>query len=206
MSPATSQGPDQITTASDGTLWWTEDGANAIGERTTAGVFHQYTVPGATHGGIGGPSLKGIAVGSDGNIWFTNWGSSGDFIGRMTPTGQVTEFPLPFATDPVGIVNGPDGNLWFAAYGSNTIDVMLTSGTILHQYPVPVPSGVGGGAQLTDITVGSDKNLYFTEQIGDIGEITTSGAVTITPVSTTVPTVPGAQRTAAARHHERARW
>ncbi len=98
---------------------------------------------------------------------------------------------MSFSTDPYGIVGGPDGNLWFTAYGTNMIDVMSTSGTIVHQYPVPVPSGIGGGAQLADITVGSDKNLYFTEQIGDIGEITTSGVVTITPVSTTIPTVPG---------------
>jgi streptogramin lyase len=188
----TGQGPDQITTASDGTLWWTEDGSNAIGDLTPAGVFNQFAVPGASSGGIIGPSLKGITVGSDGNVWFTNWGALGDFIGRMTPTGDVTEFPLPFGTDPVGIVNGPDGNLWFMAYGSNTIDVMATSGTMLHQYPVPVSSGAGGLALLTDITVGPDKNLYFTEQTGDIGEITTSGVVTITPVSTTITTVPGA--------------
>ena len=44
--------------------------------------------------------MKGITVGSDGNIWFTNWGASGDFIGMMTPTGNLTEFPLPSGTDP----------------------------------------------------------------------------------------------------------
>jgi streptogramin lyase len=183
----TSQGPDQITTTSDGTLWWTEGGANSIGELTTAGVFQQYPVPNATHGGIIGPSLKGITAGSDGNIWFTNWGSSGDFVGMITPTGSITEFPLPFGTDPSGIANGPDGNLWFAAYGSNTIDVMSTSGALLHQYPVASGQGL-----LNDITVGSDNNLYFTAGSGDIGEITTSGVVTNFPVSATVPTVPGA--------------
>ena len=168
----------------DGTLWLTEDGPGAIGELTTSGVFHSYTVPNATNGGIIGPSLKGITVGSDGNIWFTNWGSSGDFIGMMTPSGTVSEYSLP-GTSPVGITSGPDGNLWFTAYGSNTIDVMSTSGTILRQYPV-------SGGSLAYITVGSDGNLYFTEQSGDIGEITTSGVATSTPVSTTVPTVPGA--------------
>ena len=132
-------------------------------------------------GGIIGPSMKGITVGSDGNIWFTNWGSLGDFIGRMTPTGNVTEFSLPFGTDPVGIASGPDGNLWFAAYGSNTIDVMSTSGTMLHQYSASGSDRRPG--DLDDITVGSDKNLYFTEQTGDIGEITTSGVVTSHSVS-----------------------
>ena len=105
----------------------------------------------------------------------------------MTPTGTITEFPLPSGTDPSGIVSGPDGNLWFAAYGSNTIDVMSTSGTLLQQYPAG-----GSQSQLLDITVGSDKDLYFTEQAGDIGQITTAGVVTLFPVSTTVSTVPGA--------------
>jgi streptogramin lyase len=188
----TGQEPDQITTSSDGTLWFTEDGATAIGELTTAGVFHQYPVPNATNGGIIGPSMKGIAVGSDGNIWFTNWGSSGDFIGMMTPSGNLTEFPLPFGTDPYGITSGPDGNLWFTAYGSNTIDVMSTSGMILHQYGVTATAGSGGLGDLNDITVGSDNNVYFTAGTGYIGKITASGVVTMTPVSTTVTTVPGA--------------
>ncbi len=183
----TGQGPDQITKTSDGTLWWTEDGSNAIGELTPGGIFKQYAVPNAYSGGIIGPSMKGITAGSDGNIWFTNWGPLGDFIGRITPSGVVTEYTLPGNTSPVGIVGGPDGNLWFAAYGTNTIDVMSTSGTMLHQYPVTVPAGEGGLASLEYITVGSDKNLYFTAQDGYIGEITTSGAVTSTPV----PTVPG---------------
>ncbi len=183
----TGQGPDQITTASDGTLWWTEDGSNAIGELTRAGVFNQYAVPNAYSGGIIGPSMKGITVGSDGNIWFTNWGPFGDFIGKMTPAGSVTEFPLSGGTDPYGITSGPDGNLWFVAYGTNTIDVMSTAGTMLDEDPI----GNGLGS-LADITVGSDNNLYFTAQTGYIGEITTSGVVTSTPVSTTVQTVPGA--------------
>jgi streptogramin lyase len=188
----TGQEPDQITKSSDGTLWFTEDGAMAIGELTTSGVFHAYTVPNATNGGILGPSLKGITVGSDGNIWFTNWGSSGDFIGMMTPSGSVTEFPLSFGTDPVGITSGPDGNLWFTAYGSNTIDEMSTSGSLLNQFSIIPPGGSSGPGDLADITVGSDDNLYFTEQTGYIGQMTTSGTVTNFPVSTTMPTVPGA--------------
>jgi streptogramin lyase/sugar lactone lactonase YvrE len=189
---STGQGPDQITKASDGTLWWTEDDANSIGELTPAGVFHEYSVPNATHGGILGASMKGITIGSDGNVWFTSWGSSGDFIGMMNSAGQPTEYSLPFGTDPDGITSGPDNNLWFVAYGSNTIDVMSTSGAMLHQYPVSVAPGTGGLEQLEDITLGPDNNFYFTAQTGYIGEITTSGVVTESPVSTTVTTVPGA--------------
>jgi virginiamycin B lyase len=43
-------------------------------------------------------------------------------IGRITPVGAVTEFPLPTAgSAPVGITAGPDGNLWFAEQAGNRI-------------------------------------------------------------------------------------
>ncbi len=159
---------------------------------TLTGAVYQYPVSGATNGGIIGPSMKGITAGPDGNVWFTNWGSSGDFIGMITPGGQVSEYSLPFGTDPVGITSGPDGNLWFTAYGTNTIDVMSTAGTLLHQYSINPPGGSGDPGQLAYITMGSDHNLYFSEQTGYIGEMTISGTPTNFPVSTTVPTVPGA--------------
>jgi virginiamycin B lyase len=35
-------------------------------------------------------------------------------IGRITPAGDITEFPLPRPlTRSFGITAGPDGNLWF---------------------------------------------------------------------------------------------
>jgi len=61
-------------------------------------------------------------TGPDGNLWFTEYAS--DQIGRMTPAGVVTEFPLPAGSAPYGIVVGPDGNLWFAETGSNKIGRM----------------------------------------------------------------------------------
>jgi virginiamycin B lyase len=53
-----------------------------------------------------------ITEGPDGNLWFTEW--SGNKIGRITPSGTVTEFTIPTAaSSPNGIVAGPDGNIWF---------------------------------------------------------------------------------------------
>ena len=41
---------------------------------------------------------------------------NGGIIGRITPNGTITEFPLPnkFNSNPFPITAGPDGNLWFA--------------------------------------------------------------------------------------------
>ena len=187
--------PSSITATSNGTLWWTEYGTGAIGELTPDGIVHEYTVPGALYCcGEEGSGLGGITLGPDGNVWFTDTSEtlSGDFVGRITANGVITEFPLPELTKPEAIASGPDGNLWILSYIGNTIDVVSTSGTLLHTYHVPVPAGFGGLAGLHDITAGSDKNLYFTEGDGNIGEITTNGDITIFPVSTTVPTVPSA--------------
>jgi len=44
-------------------------------------------------------------------------------IGRITPSGTITEFPssLPAGSNPSGIVTGSDGNLWFADQGKTAI-------------------------------------------------------------------------------------
>src|SRR5438105_9999155 len=52
-----------------------------------------------------------ITAGTDGNLWFTDPVASE--IGRITPSGQVTEFPGLSAE--IDITAGPDGNLWFTA-------------------------------------------------------------------------------------------
>src|SRR6266436_741926 len=51
----------------------------------------------------------GITLGPDGNLWFTE--SRADQIGKITPNGSITEYPLPSGVAS-GIAAGPDGNLW----------------------------------------------------------------------------------------------
>src|SRR5690349_12794015 len=54
---------------------------------------------------------RAITAGPDGNLWFT---LADDQIGRITPAGQVTAFPVPQSPfGPESITSGPDGNLWF---------------------------------------------------------------------------------------------
>ncbi len=61
-----------------------------------------------------------IAAGHDGNLWFTEvvynqqYELIGSKIGRISPSGTITEFSVPTAkSGPDGITAGPDGNLWF---------------------------------------------------------------------------------------------
>lgn len=86
-----------------------------------------------------GDFLNAITEGPDGDFWFT-W--TGDYVGRITPTGTVTEFSAPSSDAPDSIVTGPDGNLWFSSnLGPRDIAKMTTSGT-LTIYPLPnTPAG-----------------------------------------------------------------
>jgi plastocyanin len=61
---------------------------------------------------------KGIVTGPDGNLWYA--ANARNAIARFTPSGVVTEFPVP-QTFPVGITAGPDGNIWFTEQGANRI-------------------------------------------------------------------------------------
>jgi virginiamycin B lyase len=50
-------------------------------------------------------------------VWFTSSDATTNagFIGRITPTGQITEFPIAASgSSPQAITVGPDGALWFA--------------------------------------------------------------------------------------------
>jgi virginiamycin B lyase len=60
-----------------------------------------------------------IVEGPDGNMWVTLEGTQGtNGVARITPAGNVTEFPLPNTS--YGIAVGPDDNLWV----STTIGVI----------------------------------------------------------------------------------
>src|SRR5207302_9570240 len=57
----------------------------------------------------------------DGNIECADTKASQ--IGRITPTGAITEFPLPRPGQPYGITVGPDGNLWFTELQSDASSI-----------------------------------------------------------------------------------
>ena len=111
-----------------------------------------------------------IALGPDGNVWFTEVGMSGagSGIGRITPGGTITEFNGPGS--PGGITAGPDGALWFTEIAGDKIGRMTTAGVVTDEIPITA------GSATHEITTGPDGVLWFAEagknQIGRIDPTT----------------------------------
>ena len=97
----------------------------------------------------------GITEGPDGNIWFTE--ADGAKIGRLTPAGVLTEFPVIGARSLAGICAGPDGKLWFTAFQSDKIGRITTSGAIRlfniphPNWPLRAPVGITPGPDGTSV-------------------------------------------------------
>ena len=106
----------------DGNIWY--GGNTDIVDMTPQGVLlHDFTIPSA-------PSNFAnifIALGSDGNIWYTEPDKS-DVVGKITLDGQITEYPIPFNAN--NIISGPDGNIWFGSNDTQALGRITPGGTI----------------------------------------------------------------------------
>lgn|GEM_PF-1002624 len=160
--------PTGITAGPDGNLWVTEVDANQIARITPDGETTEFD------SGMENGQPDRITTGPDGNLWYVdeNFGT----VARMTPDGVATAFRhgLQHDTWSQGIAAGPDGRLWFAQQTEDEhgyIGAITTAGVIT-EYSVPF-------GQPYRITAGPDGNLWFTETQGQIGRITTSGAVSL---------------------------
>jgi virginiamycin B lyase len=121
----------------------------------------------------------GIAAGSDGNLWFTE--ALNNSIGRISPAGAITEFPVPVSysgSGLEGIAAGPDGNLWFADSGASKIGRITPAGVVTEF----VLSALGQSP--LGMVAGPDGNMWFLEGVNNVGRITTSGVVTEFPIPT----------------------
>jgi streptogramin lyase len=183
-SPGYGAGQRAITEGPDGNIWFvspdsSQPSGSVVGRVTPDGVKTAFDLP-APNSAAGD-----ITAGPDGNLWFTE--PYGNKIGRITPSGDITEFAVPdgAGSGTLGrITAGPDGALWFTDnHGSGEIGRITTSGQIT-LFPL---SGTGQN-DLEGISAGADGALWFVETPNHkIGRITTSGAIT----EFTIPSAPG---------------
>ena len=166
--------------------------SDKIGRLTPSGNLTEFPV--ASNLGVDSliPAGTGLAVGSDGNIWFILANSTE--VGRITTAGTVSSFSLGSSTSPTAIAAGPDGNIWVAAYDSQApfnqrIQMArITPAGTMTTFVVPPASLNFEGPVITALAAGPDGDLWFGDSVpGFIDRMSTSGSVTHIPLSTTSP-------------------
>lgn len=156
---------------SDGNLWFSTQFPSGLGRITPTGQVSVFPEPNANQPDaiIAGTNLT---VGSDGNVWFLE--STGDVhdqvfsIGRITTTGQITEFLIPAfkgnRAQAHQLTAAPDGNVWFTSttlngsIQSNGFIGRITTAGVITEFGTPTAVSDPGA-----IAVGSDSNVWFTE-------------------------------------------
>jgi len=159
------------------TVYWVDARRKAaVGRIDISGKVRRFPLPANS-----GPN--DIVAGPDGNLWITERGAGGPKIGRISPNGRLTQFPLPDKKrEPTSIVAGPDGRLWFGEWPStysrslkNMVGRISTSGVIV-EFRVP-------GREYTQALSAGLSNIWFTSPIGQ-GPF---GIGSIAPDGTTAP-------------------
>ncbi len=141
-----------------------------------------------------------LTVGPEGNLWFTERtfadSTAGEVphIGRMTVSGQLTQFPTPVQPDlrytlheqPGQILPGPENDLWFVAegLGSNVLARITPSG-VSSLFPAQqIPNGRHELEAKADevpraLAKAADGNLWMGEQFmaGMVGLVQAGGAI-----------------------------
>lgn len=149
-----------------GGLWFVQVNAQYIARITTSGVvteFYAYT------GSAANNLTGGIALGPDGNLWFTKFSA----VSSMTAVGTVTDHLVATTSDPATIVVGPDKNLWFNEFNPPRQVAKITTGGALAEYPIPTAGDAPSG-----IASGPDGAIWFTDYLPDISRVTTAGTFT----------------------------
>ncbi|MGN6816330.1 MAG: Vgb family protein [Solirubrobacterales bacterium] len=186
ISVATRDRPGGFAFAPDGSVWYSA--SRWIVQIAPNGKVSEFFLP---EGGGGKPTTFAagpIVIGGDGNVWFSGSRStrseegsppiSEAIIGRLTPAGDLSEFPLPGQGGfPTKLAAGPDGNVWFTEL-NDRVGLITPMGQIA-EFSLPQGSRPG------DIVTGPDGALWFMEEgedIAEIGRMTTSGQLTQFPV------------------------
>ncbi len=159
-----------VSDPADNALWFVEQTGNNVGRVSIGGTITEYPIPTVNS------APTSMALGSDGNLWFTEENSFANKIGTINPTTHViTEYSAgisPFVF-PYQITSNPDGNLYFTEYDGNKIARITTAGVVT-EFTIPTANTFPGY-----IVSAPDGALWFTQSgTNQIGRMTTSGSFT----------------------------
>jgi virginiamycin B lyase len=147
--PHADEAPTAIAAASDGTVWFTIDRADAIG-RWHEGRIERMPTPRRNFEPLG------LAVAPDGSAWYTDIAAGA--IVRMAPSGEASLFLLDTPITRLGrLAVAPDGSVWFADATGWGI-TQLQNGTFKHHASAAADEGPYG------VAVGADGIVWASLQ------------------------------------------
>jgi virginiamycin B lyase len=128
--------------------------------------------PPAAPGAIYGSSV----IGKDGNLWFGI--QSGGAIGRLTPTGEMTEFReclrygQPFF-GPETLVRGAEGNIWFTSLAERSLPSIIDPPSIGMVTPAGAITQIYAGVKIEPKTIaaGPEGGAWFAGGLEEVQRI-----------------------------------
>lgn len=171
-----------------GNLWFIKtnfvsvsDISGNIGRIDTAGHVTEFPA-------MANSQPTGIVAGPDGALWFADLGLG--VIGRMTPAGKMTTYPLPVAGDPAdraSIIAGGDRHVWFTDTSLHTpysgVIGRISMDGVSQLFPQPPQSTP------EDLVWGPDGALWFLDPgLNVIGRVAPDGATARYPLGAPIGT------------------
>ncbi len=149
-----------IVADSNGNLWFTQRIDTQVGElNPTTGITTEFTSPTESSGPLG------IALGTDGNIYYTEAGydpnNPGSKIGVIDPSnGTINDYPTQTAnSDPWGIASDPfGGDLWFTESSADKIGRIDPQTKAVSEFNIPTAN-----SDPEAVAVDPSGNVWFTE-------------------------------------------
>jgi virginiamycin B lyase len=168
--------PTAIAAGMGGRLWFTSSGRQAdswIGELGADGEVREFLQRSAF--------TEGITAGPEGDMWFlgastTSRPAAGQ-VGRITPAGKVSRFPVPGAEGvPQGIAASGD-RIWFGVETEEPAIASVNGRGRIRELPLPAPSG-GASGYVNSIVQARGGGVWFVGNIPQIlGQVSADGEV-----------------------------
>lgn len=162
-----------------GYLWFIA-GTASIGYIAHNGTVKEFVLPKGS--GLINDATAQLSGGPDGSVWVTE--PMANRIGRISPTGKLTEFPIPSeyggpgkykSSMLTGITSGPDGSMWFIETLTGKIGRVTPHG-VFHEFSAG--NTISPYACRT-IKVGPDGNLWYACEDDQLIRFTPKGAYTV---------------------------
>jgi streptogramin lyase len=159
-----------IVLGPDGNAWFTEIGG-MVGNVTLSGIVTEYSLGAGIH--------PAYITSLGGALWFTATSLSANYVYQITTDGSLTQYVMPSKWILGDITAGPDGRLWFDS-NTTALTAMTTSGSYTtYHWPLKSPNGYNPQYIRAEA---SGKLAFATFDDSSIGQMTTSGVVSFTPV------------------------